>query len=424
MPRPPYDPSKPLDGLTRRSLLRASGVVGTGALLAGGAGVGLHQLLARGSEDGGPRGTPILVLVTLYGGNDGLNTVVPYADPAYRAARPELAYGAEDVLRLDDRFGLNPALKGLAEAWGQEDLAIVHGVGYPRPDRSHFRSMDIWQTATPESPSTQGWLGRWLDAEDGDPMLAVSLGETLPPLAVGARSTAAALSLRTGRAPGGVGPVVRGFAPADPGDPPAAAEAAAAWSALGRCEEAFSRIRSTAGDEEEPDAGETPATGTGGNGSSVGTQLDLVARCIRAGVPTRAYAVSDAGYDAHTQLRNQQEFLLGRLDTALGGFRRALADHPRRDDVVVVVHSEFGRRVRANASEGTDHGTASVVLVLGSGVNGGHHGEPPSLTDLDDGDLRASTDFRSIYAEVAEKVLRVDPARVVPEPKPALGILV
>ncbi|MGL5865459.1 MAG: DUF1501 domain-containing protein [Dermatophilaceae bacterium] len=423
MPRAPFHPSRPLDGLTRRTLLTASGVAGAGALLAGSAGVGLHQVLARGQADGGPSGTPILVLVTLYGGNDGLNTVVPYADPAYQAARPGLAYDAGEVLRLDDQFGLNPALPGLADAWKGTELAVVHGVGYPRPDRSHFRSMDIWQTATPDSPTTEGWLGRWLDAEDGDPMLAVSLGETLPPLAVGTRSTAAALSLREGRRPTQVGSMVLGYAAADPADPPAVADAASAWAALGTCERAFATVRTTPAGGNEPDQGEAPATATGGTTSPVATQLDLVARCIRAGVPTRAYAVSHAGYDTHTQVRNQQKFLLGQLDGALTEFRAALDGHPRRDDVVVLVHSEFGRRVTANASDGTDHGTASVVLALGARVNGGHHGEPPSLTNLDDGDLQATTDFRSIYAEVAEKVLRVDPERVIPEPKPTLGIL-
>ncbi|MGL4745386.1 MAG: DUF1501 domain-containing protein [Dermatophilaceae bacterium] len=423
MPRAPFDPSKPLDGLTRRSLLKASGVAGAGALLAGSAGVGLHQVLARGSADGGPTGTPILVLVTLYGGNDGLNTVVPYTDRAYRVARPDVAYRAEDVLRLDDQFGLNPGLPGLAAAWKTNELAVVHGVGYPRPDRSHFRSMDIWQTATPDSPTTEGWLGRWLDAEEGDPMLAVSLGDTLPPLAVGTRFTAAALSLRTSSASEEVGSVVQGYAAADPADPPAAAEAASAWAALGQSEKAFAKVRSTRADGTTADPGEAPATATGGSGAGMAVQLDLVARCIRAGVPTRAYAVSHSGYDSHTQLRTQQEHLLAQLDSALSAFRGALDGHPRRDDVVVLVHSEFGRRVKANASDGTDHGTASVVLAVGSRVNGGHHGEPPSLTDLDDGDLKATTDFRAVYAEVAEKVLRVDPERVIPEPKKPLGIL-
>ena len=134
------------------------------------------------------------MLVTLYGGNDGLNTVIPYADPAYQR-RPARSWPtpAEQVLRLDDALGLNPALKGLHALYGEKRLAIVRGVGYPKPDRSHFRSMDIWQTAQPERPGTTGWLGRWLDAAGGDPRLAVSFEPVLPPLLAGATSAGAAV---------------------------------------------------------------------------------------------------------------------------------------------------------------------------------------------------------------------------------------
>ena len=138
-----------MDGLTRRTFLRASGVAGATAVLAGAAGVTLEHVLARGQSDPLPGNSPILVLVTMYGGNDGLNTVVPYADPAYHDARPELAYTAEEVLHLDGQLGLNPGLPGMAALWTQKKLAIVRGVGYPKPDHSHFRSMDIWQTASP-----------------------------------------------------------------------------------------------------------------------------------------------------------------------------------------------------------------------------------------------------------------------------------
>ncbi|WP_373280808.1 DUF1501 domain-containing protein, partial [Mycobacterium celatum] len=135
----------------------------------------------------------VLVIVTLYGGNDGINTVIPHADNAYHDARPELAYAPGDVLHLDQQLGLNPALKGMAQLWNQRKLAIVRGVSYPRPDHSHFRSMDIWQTASPAEPVSTGWIGRWLDAGD-DPLRAVNIGSVLPPLAVGEKCTAAALS--------------------------------------------------------------------------------------------------------------------------------------------------------------------------------------------------------------------------------------
>ena len=130
----------------------------------------------------------------MYGGNDGINTVIPYADNAYHDARPELAYAPGDVLHLDGQLGLNPALKGLAQQWNSRKLAIVRGVGYPQPDHSHFRSMDIWQTASPSEPVSTGWIGRWLDATGNDPLRAVNIGSVLPPLAVGEKCTAAALT--------------------------------------------------------------------------------------------------------------------------------------------------------------------------------------------------------------------------------------
>jgi uncharacterized protein (DUF1501 family) len=162
----------------------------TGAAGAGAAGAAAmfrpwQALLDAADRNPLQPGTGVLVLVTRYGGNDGLNTVVPYADPRYHDARPELAYRAGQVLRLDDRLGLNPSLEGLAKLWGDHRLAIVQGVGYPRPDRSHFRSMDIWQTGSPERPSHTGWLGRWLDATGTDPLRAVAVGATLPLLLAG-----------------------------------------------------------------------------------------------------------------------------------------------------------------------------------------------------------------------------------------------
>src|SRR5208337_454021 len=139
-------------------------------------------------------GSGVLVILTMYGGNDGINTVIPYADNAYHDARPNLAYAPADVLHLDDQLGLNPVCKGLAQMWKDQRLAIVRGVSYPQPDHSHFRSMDIWQTASPAEPVQSGWIGRWLDATGDDPLRAVNIGAVLPPLAVGEKCTAAALS--------------------------------------------------------------------------------------------------------------------------------------------------------------------------------------------------------------------------------------
>ena len=175
-------------------------------------------------SDPQPVGSKILVLVTLYGGNDGINTLVPYADPAYHDARPELAYAEGEVLHLDASVGLNPAMKGMATLWREGRLAVVRGVGYPRPDHSHFRSMDIWQTASPDAPVNTGWIGRWLDATGDDPVRAVNIGAVLPPLA-GANSSAAATPLgREARLPADLETAYVAWNP-DPSD-----SAAGRWS--------------------------------------------------------------------------------------------------------------------------------------------------------------------------------------------------
>ncbi|GIF77867.1 DUF1501 domain-containing protein [Asanoa siamensis] len=391
-----------MDTLTRRKFLIASGVVGAGALAAGAAAYTLDDILGTAGDRPADAGT--LVLVTLYGGNDGLNTVVPFADAAYQDARPDIAYDAGEVLRLDDETGLNPALTGFHRLFTEGRLAVVRGVGYPKPDRSHFRSMDIWQTADPVRPGTTGWLGRWLDTAGGDPRLAVSFEPALPPLLAGATSAGAAVETGPRRRAAGV----TGLGASSPGEAPLQARAARCFADLERVDQMMTTVREAeeAG-RREADDDTDPATGTGGR-SDLGTQLDLVAQCVEAGVSTRAFSVSLGGFDTHADERQLQEILLAKVDKAVTAFADRMAGRP----VTVAVYSEFGRRVRANASDGTDHGTASNVFVLGSGVRGGLHGEQPSLTDLDDGDLKHTVDFRDVYGTLLADVLRADPAQV------------
>ncbi|MEV0003686.1 DUF1501 domain-containing protein [Micromonospora sp. NPDC050980] len=401
-----------MDVLTRRRFLVASGVVGATALAGGAAAYRLNDLLdTAGDRDPQAR---TLVLVTLYGGNDGLNTVVPYADPAYRDARPELAYSAEEVLRLDDGSGLNPALTGLHRAYGAGRLAVVRGVGYPRPDRSHFRSMDIWHTAQPDRPGTTGWLGRWLDRAGADPRLAVSFEPALPPLLAGQRGAGASVPVTERENTPRLGAdTLAALAAEAPDDSPARARAAACFADLRAVDAMVRQVRDTPDGPETEDDGETaPATATGGARASLDAQLDLVARCVEAGVVTRVFSVSLGGFDTHADEKQLQQVLLGQLDGALSRFTDRMARTEAGRKVVVAVYSEFGRRVRANASDGTDHGTASNLLLLGDPVDGGLHGEPPSLTDLDDGDLKFTTDFRDVYATLLERVLDTDAGAV------------
>ncbi|MDR7277081.1 DUF1501 domain-containing protein [Catenuloplanes atrovinosus] len=392
-----------MNTLTRRRLLIAGGITGGAALAAGATAVGLRDVLATA-----PARDPLaktLVLVTLYGGNDGLNTVIPYADPAYAAARPGMTYPAEELLDLGDGLAFNPGMPGLHRLYGSGRLAVVRGVGYPRPNRSHFQSMDIWQTAQPDRPGTTGWLGRWLDTTSGDPRLAVSFEPVLPPLLAGATSAGATVPGGTLTLPKAAGPgVLTAFGTPAAGESAAQARAAACFADLMRVQDLMAQVDdgAPAGDETEPDA---PATATGGDAPPLDRQLALVARCIEAGAATRVYSVSLGGFDLHADSKDTQRAQLARLDGPLAAFAERMTGR----GVVIAVYSEFGRRVRANASDGTDHGTASDVFLLGDGVRGGLHGEQPSLTDLDDGDLKHTVDFRDVYATLLAGVLATDP---------------
>jgi len=411
-----------MDTLTRRRFLIGSGVVGGAALLAGSAGVTWAELAQRASETPIAPGSAILVLVTMYGGNDGINTVIPYADPAYHDARPELAYAPGDVLHLDDTLGLNPAMKGMAELWQRKNLAIVRGAGYPQPDHSHFRSMDIWQTASPSEPYNTGWLGRWLDATGDDPVRAVNIGAVLPPLAVGNKSTAAALPLgKTTPLAADLATALHGLGGVDAADSPFDAMVCASYRAERTVASAFTPALDP--NAQAPDHTTEAKGGSGGGQQGLAEQLDLVARCIKVGVPTKAYAVSLGGFDTHADERGTQQALLGALDGAVSKFLSDMAGDPRGKNVVLVAYSEFGRRVQANASQGTDHGTAGPVFVAGQPVKGGFYGAEPSLTDLDNGDLRSDVDFRSIYGEMLHRVLDADPQQILGGSFPELGLL-
>jgi uncharacterized protein (DUF1501 family) len=401
-----------MDTVTRRRFLIASGVVGGGVIATGAVGsFTLKQILDTAGDR--PADAKTLVVITLYGGNDGLNTVIPYTDPAYHDARPELAYAPEEVLDLDGRLGLNPGMKGFKRLFTQQRLAIVRGIGYPKPDHSHFRSMDIWQTGQPDRPGNTGWLGRWLDAAGGDPRYAVSFEPVLPPLLAGATTAGAAVPVTGLRLPGGVraGQLAALGKPA-PGEPPMQARAAQAFADLVEVDAMIRNLSATASAGPAGAEADRPlATATGGR-SSLLDQLDLVTRCIEARVATRVFSVSLGGFDTHADEKVAQQRLLEQLDTAVTAFVDRMARSPAGRRVVVAVYSEFGRRVRANASQGTDHGTASDLFVLGGGVRGGLYGEQPSLADLDDGDLKFTTDFRDVYATLLHRVLDLDPGRV------------
>lgn len=389
--------------INRRRFLIASAGAGAAGLLSGAMAVDWHDLLRAAQDRPLPANAGVLVLCTLYGGNDGINTVIPYSDNAYHDARPELAYSPGEVLPLDQQLGLNPAMKGLAQLWGRRRLAIVRGVSYPQPDHSHFRSMDIWQTASPSEPVSTGWIGRWLDASGNDPLRAVNIGAVLPPLAVGAKYTAAALSPGGGTAAADrFDTIMDALGRDDPSDTPAMAAVCKAYRAARTTDTTFKSIKPAAEKH-----------------NSLSAQLDMVASAIKARVPTRVYTVQLGGFDTHANERSTQQRQLQTFDEAVTPFLQKVAS----SNVVFMAYSEFGRRVRANASQGTDHGTAGPVFIAGAPVKGGFYGEEPSLTNLDNGDLKFTTDFRDIYYELLSRTVGADPTPSVGTGRKSLGFL-
>jgi uncharacterized protein (DUF1501 family) len=353
------------------------------------------------------------VVLTLYGGNDGLDTVIPWQDGTYLSARGALAKHDGNVLDLGEGLALHPALTQMNSLWHKGNLAIVRGVGYPNPDRSHFRSMDIWQSAVPDGPSSTGWLGRWLDQLPGDPdpLTAVAVGPQLPRLLSAARRSAAAIDAGSLSLPARPG-LTEGFArlvgsPTGLGSlgDAVASSGSDLLSVQSELKAKLGQLPSTPGTKGGAKAAKTGRVAT----ATLTDQLDFVAQGLAAGLPTRVWSVDLGGFDTHAAEAPTRANLLAELDKALGDFVGRVASTPAGSDVVVLVYSEFGRRVAANGSAGTDHGTAGPVFLIGSRVKGGFQGDEPSLTDLDSGDLKMTTDFRSVYAGLLGEVLGAEP---------------
>jgi uncharacterized protein (DUF1501 family) len=385
--------------LNRRTFLLASGVTAGVALAGGATALRWNDLVAAADDRPLAKDASVLVLVTLYGGNDGLNTVVPAADPVYQSNRPGLAYAPHEVLDLGHGLGLNPSMKGFKSLWDAKKLAVVRGVSYPKPDHSHFRSMAIWQTADPVSPATAGWLGRWLDVVGHDPLRAIAVEPVLPPLLAGDKGAGSTVS-PTGRDAVPKGPVGRdliSLSHPDPADGPLQAAVATSIRSMVTVDDRLAGL---------------PASSTQARGQQLAEKLSMVARCVAAGVPTQVYSVSLGGFDTHADEKTTQSRLLGQLDSAVSAFLNTAGKTATGRRVVVAIYSEFGRRVLANANDGTDHGTAGDVLIAGDPVLGGFYGDQPDLAHLDDGDLAVTTDFRDVYATLLHKVLATDPEKV------------
>jgi len=338
----------------------------------------------------------ILVVLELSGGNDGLNTLVPYSDDAYYRHRPRIGIRPEKLRRIDERFGFNPGMAGFEGLYKDGRMAVVHGCGYAQPSFSHFTSMAYWHTGAPNSGEETGWVGRLADAIDpqSTPNFIVNIDEAQS-LAVSARNHVPVVfddPERFGRkglyqARPLLDQVSDAAHDASPSRRYLLDVAKSAREASQLVREAWTKYKTPV------DYGIVPV------------DLPKIASLIAAGMPTRLYYTSyrHNAFDTHVQQPDLHQRLLTYVSDAVAGFMKDLQRIGRADDVVILVFSEFGRRVPENTSLGTDHGTANHMYLIGKPVKGGHYGTPSKLDVLDEGDnLVFTTDFRRVYASVIE----------------------
>lgn len=409
---------------TRREFLKVLGSAGIVSL-----GTIPPKFLARAAETTAgvaARDKRVLVLIQLAGGNDGLNTLIPMGDPAYEKARPGIGIRKGQALKLNDGFGLHPSLSGLRELYDEGKLAIVQGVGYPNPDRSHFRSMDIWQSAQPQNENPRdGWLGRALEWQfDRQPSLAegLTLGTDKLPLAfVSTRVNVPTLRrLEDFQLVDGQGSATNRELTRT------ALKDVTAQPALAGSELDFLRRTTTtalASAERLKSLSSTYRTTITYPATGLASRLKLIAQMLTADLPARIFVVSLDGFDTHSQQQPGHAALMAELSGAIRAFEQDLAEHKLSDRVMLATYSEFGRRVAENGSLGTDHGAASMLFALTPTGKAGLHGTHPSLTDLTDGDLKFTTDFRSVYATMLDNWLEIPSPVVLGGKFPALGFV-
>ena len=349
-----------------------------------------------------------LVIIQLSGGNDGLNTIVPYGNDIYYQKRNTIAISKTDIIKLDDMQGLNPSLSSLKEIYDQGWMSVINSVGYPNPDRSHFRSMDIWQTASDSDQFlTSGWVGRYLDSNcqvNKNPYTAIEVDDTLSLAMKGIKMKGVAVQdpeklYQTTREPF-FKDLVHDHASADLNED----NLGYLYKTMIESYSSADYIRNTS--KTYNVTGEYPAT-------QLGNQLKTVSKFINSGLETRVYYVSLSGFDTHIRQNEQQARQLKIYGDAVAAFVKDLNQTGKLDDTLVMTFSEFGRRVEQNASNGTDHGTANNILIYGGKLKkSGIYNNAPDLATLDQGDLKYEIDFRDVYATLLDKWLNINNSQV------------
>ncbi|HEY7173151.1 MAG TPA: DUF1501 domain-containing protein [Vicinamibacterales bacterium] len=406
-------PSQKLNesGISRRDMIRI-GAGGLGFGLFGGIGPVPYLFskashVAAAARDSGK----ILVVFEWFGGNDGLNTIVPYGDATYYKHRPTIGIKEKDVLKIDAQFGWYKSMAGMKRLYDDGKLAIVQGVGYDQPSFSHFTSMSFWHTAAPNSGNEYGWIGRTaaaLDPAGERPNMIVNISDSQS-LAVKAEKHVPLVFIDPARFQRGVFAQEKPPAETIGSDVPAVGDAHKYVLEVTRSAAQASAVVRAAWNNYK-----------GRNNPDLRLlDLDKVAALIEADFPTRLYYVPLRGslFDTHVNQAAPHDRQLEYCSDAISGFFQEMKRIGRADDVVMYVHSEFGRRVPENTSLGTDHGTAQVNFVIGNAVKGGMYGRPPSLTNLVlDGNLESTTDFRQVYSTLIQGWMGADAAKVLGQP--------
>jgi uncharacterized protein (DUF1501 family) len=397
---------------TRRDFLKSSGLVAWGMTA--------PTFLGRTARAAGRAGQPgakdtVLVVVQLTGGNDGLNTVIPFADPEYAKLRPTIKIGKDQVKKVNDALGLHPAMDGMAKLLEDGALTVVQGVGYPNPSQSHFRSMDIWQAASTAATFTEGWVGKALKSVNAPSFHLASNNEASPlavagaPVRVPSIASLEDFQLKVAAASGADGKQQRSIIEGAASEPEA--------SATGSLLDFVSRtaVNTYASSRRLMDIGKAyqpkepyPQTG-------LANRMKLAAQLIDADLGARVFYVSIDGFDTHAGqggVNGPHASLWREVSGAITAFYKDMAARGHKDRVCVMTFSEFGRRARENGSKGTDHGSGAPMFLVGGRVKAGVVGDHPSLTKLEAGNLKHAIDFRQVYAAVLDQWLGV-PSRAV-----------
>ena len=358
---------------------------------------------------------PILIVIQLTGGNDYMNTVIPYSDGRYHDNRPTVGIPADQVLPIDDHFGFNPAIPEIKSLYDAGKVAVINGIGYPTPNRSHFRSMDIWHTCEPEKVGTEGWLGRVirdLDPKAENVLTGVNFGRGLPRAMALTGVPVASVAVLESYG------VLTGIVN-EPERSQALDIFARMYSptvGLGATMDYLGQtgLDALKGADILKAAPDMYASSVEYAESSIARNLQGIAKVLTANLGTRVFYTQQGGYDTHASEVDVQPKLLSDLSRAVSDFYADLREHDTADNVVMLVFTEFGRRVKDNGS-GTDHGSGGAAFAIGDPVRGGMYSEYPSLAEADlvEGDLAFNTDFRGVYGTLVEKWLGLDAQPVV-----------